>query len=1624
MRIAGLEIEKFGIWERLSLPKLSRGLNIFYGPNEAGKTTLMQFIRSSLYGCANDDRSRYIQMVINDENKDKSSFLPEEGKQDPKVDPASDIWIGGALAVSTEYGQYRLDRRYLRRNSAVYNKQTALEQKSGFVLNNGLAGWSGRFYPIAGKGIAESLIVTGPDGTRLSDYFVQTLVNNVDEATFNNVFAIGLDELQKLGTLSETDAAQMLYRLSVGVDRVSLIQVLHQIVDERNEIFDIQGKSAILESLLARKNRLAQKSSEAVFHLNEYNRILGEQREVLEAVARLKEKIDKLHHQQRLYEIALAVAPVWDSRNKIRSEISALGDVLAIEESALTESDKYQKALLETSKTLAGYRADYLALKQELEDIQIPPVYLEMAPRIEWLTEEIPHLAEIQKKRTLLISEKNEIARQLNQEELRLRGSKNGKIYLTRNAVDTLQEKKSDDDISPSEQAVAEKNTVLWSDTDLREVEDYRIPARAVHRAGIKYRKTKEQLQLTQKRLAQVAEKLESGLTSRGQRNLSEALENTNELSAALKRRIELSKRLGEMNTYRKELERVNANLVANQSLQTLPLLMIGAGIVLGGLLIGMAFFRKDPGLGILGALLGTVCFAVKGSIEHRNFARLQENQRQLGLLVKQIEQVKNEAQVIDTRFPAPAQSLEVRLQKAQSDLSLFEKLSPLDTQWKEINQHVQTLENRIVKSREILTGALKRWRRWLKIAGLPLTLKPIQIKEMLERVDIAEDLRRRVDAINSELEFLDREQRGIEDHLARVVAETGFKYPETFTREEIILGLSQELKEVRALVEKQEDLNKRRILCLRQRRKTVGELHRQKKEQRDYLMIFNVKDPQELVNLRKRWLDFKAKREQLELLEMQLEEGIGRFCEEKTISDLLDIPEVRADLLEDQVKLEDRIENLTTEHQEKLELSGRLGEQLNVLANKKDSIRQQFDRNALDVRIGEVSTLWQSRAVACRMMEDIRKAYERERQPETLREASAFLRKLTGGQYVKIWTPLGENILYVDTDQGKTLDVSDLSRGTREQLFIAIRLALTLTFEKHGVQLPLILDDVLVNFDNQRAKAAAKLLHSFAKSGHQILLFTCHDHICKIFLGLDTPVHVLPAFDEKNKKFKVLLPPSKTAEPVPVKKESVIPEPVQKKLPDRPAPSPVSSVQVIETKTGTEEKPIVIDTVPVFAKSSKVLVSVHHKSDKPEPIENTANVGSVNVAHIVSKKGSLSNLEKHLNSKKYIAVNNDPSGSVPKPVSAPFGFENGSVPDSQQNINSKNLKTSAAIAPEVKKIDTRVVDQTREVLNRFYSSDNNVFSVDAVSTLDADREEDNELLNNSEENDSKREETEHIDVNEILSDLDHDAVHQYSPSQYHVVSDSDLLSDEEKNGADIPVMKLNEKHIRFSDSDKKKVRISNENTSSKNEFLQTYFSENDADYSDESKHSFSLKTNQYDLYKNTPVENDPTDNILSLEENEEDLSASSIDIFPRAKADSFNDESAKNNSEPEILKISDESEEDPLKQSENDFADDSEENTPEKTETEESQNDFIDDDSDDDDYTDVDSDDPDSEDDYDDEDSEEEEDEYEDEDSEGEYDDEDSEEEDDEYNDEEEDSEEDDEFDYDDADDLDADKE
>lgn len=150
------------------------------------------------------------------------------------------------------------------------------------------------------------------------------------------------------------------------------------------------------------------------------------------------------------------------------------------------------------------------------------------------------------------------------------------------------------------------------------------------------------------------------------------------------------------------------------------------------------------------------------------------------------------------------------------------------------------------------------------------------------------------------------------------------------------------------------------------------------------------------------------------------------------------------------------------------------------------------------EARLDEQASRYAVLALARTLIQRTRRLYEQEKQPEVLKRAAAHLRAMTEGRYVRVTAPYGTKRLEVERADGRMIDSSLLSRGAAEQLYLAMRFALAEALS-HKAALPLILDDILVNYDRRRLGQAVQALHRLS-SNHQIVMTTCHPHVAMAF--------------------------------------------------------------------------------------------------------------------------------------------------------------------------------------------------------------------------------------------------------------------------------------------------------------------------------------------------------------------------------------------------------------------------------------------------------------------------------------------------------------------------------------------
>ncbi len=138
---------------------------------------------------------------------------------------------------------------------------------------------------------------------------------------------------------------------------------------------------------------------------------------------------------------------------------------------------------------------------------------------------------------------------------------------------------------------------------------------------------------------------------------------------------------------------------------------------------------------------------------------------------------------------------------------------------------------------------------------------------------------------------------------------------------------------------------------------------------------------------------------------------------------------------------------------------------------------------------------------LAAKVLADQLEQFRARHRDPILTAAGGYLATLTRGAFTAVDTELDaadEPVLCAVREGGERLRVEGLSTGTRDQLYLALRLA-TLDHYLSGAAepLPFVVDDVLVQFDDERAGAALEALAHFS-TRTQVLLFTHHARIAE----------------------------------------------------------------------------------------------------------------------------------------------------------------------------------------------------------------------------------------------------------------------------------------------------------------------------------------------------------------------------------------------------------------------------------------------------------------------------------------------------------------------------------------------
>ncbi|MBW3612283.1 MAG: AAA family ATPase [Chloroflexi bacterium] len=412
--------------------------------------------------------------------------------------------------------------------------------------------------------------------------------------------------------------------------------------------------------------------------------------------------------------------------------------------------------------------------------------------------------------------------------------------------------------------------------------------------------------------------------------------------------------------------------------------------------------------------------------------------------------------------------------------------------------RELEAAQRALSHARTSLGEAEAAWAEWLHDAGLPEGISPEVARQILAAAGVGRRAAAERDEHRRRLATLDAEDRAYAERVDDLARRLGATAPrDAAARDAFVVGAAERLEAAREAERRTRELDAA-IERLGTRRETlVATLGQREEALRAALANAGCPDVE---SLRRREREATARRA-TRARHRELRATLAGMAGGADAVDALVGDALGADPAELEAALADareQVERLEGEERDVLNLIGALDARIAGLERADELGARRQELAALEGRAAVLAREWSVRALALRLLSETRSRYERERQPDVVRAASQHFERITGGRYARVVAPPGDGDVRVETEGGQALASDELSRGTAEQLYLALRFGLIEEFARSAEPLPVVMDDILVNFDIDRASRAAAAIDDLA-TRHQVLYFTCHRHVAEL---------------------------------------------------------------------------------------------------------------------------------------------------------------------------------------------------------------------------------------------------------------------------------------------------------------------------------------------------------------------------------------------------------------------------------------------------------------------------------------------------------------------------------------------
>lgn len=1056
MRLENIHIEGFGIHCNYHLDTLPNGITVLLGPNESGKTTLLEFIRSVLFGFK-DGRTK------------GNDYQPVNGGKH-----------GGRISLVNRRGERFVIERY--------------------------AGAKGGEWTL-----------TMPSGSIGSPEDLHHLLCGLSRDTFENIFAFGIDELRDFDSLHDKTVLGRVYSAGVGLVKRSLPEIEKDLEEENVKLYKSRRSNSEISKIIAELNEAQDK-----LHLHEGSaeRYSILTTEILQLKSDILRKEEELKSGQRRLVHVQNLINAWEDWSELIETKRVLGSfpvIAAFPEDAAGKYDRLNAKLENLHERLEEKSGELKRLKTELEALSVNQKILKEAKEIERLHSGNDHYLSA--------------LRDLPEREQELKD----KLILVNQEIKDLGDGWNEDRISAFDTSIPVHEEVRKFKDGIesvnREIYDLEKECTKIREELLRLGKDREALTLKVKNLeipvAQIKAFEERSASVRRIRSLLPGYLEKNRKHEQVADKVKvLSDQNDFMGLQQKQLPEPAPNW--------LPILLILLGVI------------AALGFGLSGNLsigLTSLCiFSILG-VGHLFFSRNQ-TKRYSDLKVSlrsktinlenEIENLKREQERLGRELNSEGDGI-LKLAKAlgKDNLPLLEEtesiIQGLETENEAIrkftsaqeilvsaNKSYEVKEEDFKKKEQLLGQKLKEkeakanaWRQWLKSVGLPETLTSDGVLQMFSLVSSLREKLVHATQLQERIEKI----RGIittyEMHAARILKACDYERsggaPASIEADRLI----EELKKSRSAQERASHIIIEVKSIQDQATSLNVEIEKVSKALTEILRSCGAADEQEMREKEKQ----SQQRKSLEAKTSQCQVNIQKLCghgesyEKFTAELTARNPE---ELTSEEANLKGQNENLSKAIGTSWQYLGEKKKELEGLENAEEVSDLRMRESILIERFRSAANEWAVRQISLSLIRRAREKYERERQPALVKEAGNFFRTITAGKYKSIFAPLvSDGSIEVIDRNDKRKKIHVLSRGTAEPLYLSLRFGLIREFAQHSEPFFVIMDDILVSCDPERAKNAVQALSKFAKD-HQILFFTCHPATVEIFKTNNVAVNLV----------------------------------------------------------------------------------------------------------------------------------------------------------------------------------------------------------------------------------------------------------------------------------------------------------------------------------------------------------------------------------------------------------------------------------------------------------------------------------------------------------------------------------